>query len=450
MIFNSQNVILMFLPAFFLSYFLADRKLKNAIILIYSIIFYAKGNFDKPENIVILSVLLIVNYLFIIIINRCKDKSLSKVVFICAIIFNVANITFYKIYSLSGTMPIGLSFYVFHFISLLVDNYRKEVLVKDITVTSYLNYILYFPKILSGPITRYKYFLSKYTSKSKLKDNFKIGVFYFAIGLALKCLLSDSLAFIINQINVYGFDSISTLTAWMGMYSYTMVLYFDFAGYSLIVIGLAKAMGMDLPMNFDLPFCSKSVSEFWRRWHITLGQFFRDYIYIPLGGNFNNKNLFRQSINLIIVWLVTGLWHGFKLNYILWAMMICAFIILEKAFISKIYKKNQYIGLIIVNIFMPFAFLIFSIENINNLSIYISKLFSFVNIGNMRDFQFIFGLYWKIFLIGILFMTKYPRKLMAAIQKNKVLMIVLSIILILLSAYMINTNSANTFKYFAF
>ncbi len=160
--------------------------------------------------------------------------------------------------------------------------------------------------------------------------------------------MSDNISYIVNQINVYGFDSISILTAWVGMYSYTMRLYFDFAGYSLMAIGLAKVMGMDLPVNFDRPFCSKSISEFWRRWHITLGHFFRDYIYIPLGGNFENKNIFRQSINLIIVWLVTGLWHGFKFNYILWAMLICAFIILEKAFVRKVYSKYVIVGRVLV------------------------------------------------------------------------------------------------------
>ena len=450
MIFNSQNFIFLFLPAFFLSYYFANNKFKNVIIIVYSILFYFIGNYNNPNNILILAILTLINYLFILSINKCSDKGLSKVIFISAIIFNVASIIFYKSHLLSSAMPIGLSFYVFHFISLLVDNYKKEISDKDVKITNYLAFILYFPKILSGPITRYNYFISRYSSKSKLRDNFIIGLFYFAIGLSLKCILSDNISYIINQINVFGFDSISILTAWVGMYSYTMVLYFDFAGYSLMAIGLAKAMGLDLPINFNLPFCSKSVSEFWRRWHITLGHFFRDYIYIPLGGNFNNKNMFKQSINLLIVWLVTGLWHGFKLNYILWAMMICVFIIIEKACMTMVYKKCEFIGLIIVNLFMPFAFLIFSIENFNNLSVYVSRLFSFSSIENIRDFHSIFRLYGKIFVVGILFMTKYPKKLMVLVQKNKTLMIIITIMLILLSAYMINISSSDTFKYFAF
>ena len=452
MLFNTQNFIFLFLPAFFLSYYLASEKMRNAVILIYSILFYVIGNYDRPFNILILVALMIINFLCLQLIIRHKQENSKylKCLFVASIAFNIGTICFFKVYSLSNVMSLGLSFYVFHFISLLVDTYKSQSNNNQISNYNYLNYILYFPKILSGPITRYDYFISKLDGKDKMRDSFFKGLFYFAVGLSLKCLLADNINYIINQINVYGFDSISILTAWMGMYSYTMKLYFDFAGYSLMAIGIAKAMGMDLPTNFDLPFCSKSVSEFWRRWHITLGHFFRDYIYIPLGGNFKNENLFRQSLNLAIVWIVTGLWHGFKINYIIWAMIICAFIILEKTYLKKVYNKCGILGTVLVNIFMPFAFLIFSIENIPELRVYISRLFSLSSIENMRDFQVIFGLYWKIFIIGIVFMTKYPKKAMEVIQKNKTLMIVVTIILLLLSAYMINITDSDTFKYFAF
>lgn len=452
MLFNTQNFIFIFLPAFFLSYYLASEKMRNVVILVYSILFYVIGNYDRPFNILILVALTIINYLCLQLIIRHKQENSKylKYLFVASIVFNVGVICFFKVNALSNVMPLGLSFYVFHFISLLVDTYKSQSNISQISNSNYLNYILYFPKILSGPITRYDYFISSLDDKDKVKDCFFKGLFYFAVGLSLKCLLADNINYIINQINVYGFDSISILTAWMGMYSYTMKLYFDFAGYSLMAIGIAKAMGMDLPTNFDLPFCSKSISEFWRRWHITLGHFFRDYIYIPLGGNFKNENLFRQSLNLIAVWLVTGLWHGFKINYMIWAMIICAFIILEKSYLKKDYNKCNILGRIVVNIFMPFAFLIFSIESIDELKVYISRLFSLSSIENMRDFQVIFGLYWKIFVIGIIFMTKYPKKVMEVIQKNKILMIVITIILIVLSAYMITITNSDTFKYFAF
>ena len=450
--FNTNNFILFFLPAFLLSYFVADLKFKNTIILLYSILFYVIGNFNNPINIAILFILTILNYVFCYYIFKYNnaDNKKSKFLTIFSVAFNIIILCIFKSNLVTKNIPLGLSFYIFHFISVLVDSCSLNCDKEQFSFINFISYILYFPKILSGPITRYDYYISKCNNKDISKDRCLKGLFYFSIGLALKALLSDNVSYIVNQINVYGFDSISILTAWMGMYSYTMRLYFDFAGYSLMAIGLANVMGMDLPVNFDLPFCSKSISEFWRRWHITLGHFFRDYIYIPLGGNFENKNIFRQSINLIIVWLVTGLWHGFRLNYILWAMLIFAFIILEKAFVRKVYYKYVIVGRVLVNLVMPFAFLIFSIENLNDLSIYVSRLFDLYSINNMRDFKVIFNLYGKIFLIGIFFMTKYPKAIMSWIEKRKVIMIIVSVALIALSIYMFNVLGTDTFKYFAF
>lgn len=450
--FNTNNFILLFLPAFLLSYFVADAKFKNVVIILYSILFYVIGNYKNPLNILVLLLLTALNYVFCYYIfkfNKSKDKRLKPLTII-SIAFNIIVLCIFKSNLFTKNIPLGLSFYIFHFISILVDSYKLSYDSKQFNSVDFISYILYFPKILSGPITRYDYYISQINHKDISKDRCLKGLFYISIGLALKCLLSDNISYIVNQINVYGFDSISFVTAWMGMYSYTMRLYFDFDGYSLMAIGLANVMGMDLPVNFDLPFCSKSISEFWRRWHITLGHFFRDYIYIPLGGNFENKNIFRQSVNLIVVWLVTGLWHGFKVNFILWAMLICSFIILEKVYVNKIYSKCEIVGRVVVNLIMPFAFLIFSIENLNDLSIYISRLFNFSTINNIRDFQVIFNLYGKIFVIGILFMTKYPKAIMNWIEKRRVLMVVVSIVLIVLSIYMFNVLGADTFKYFAF
>ena len=450
--FNTQNFIFLFLPAFFLSYYLASKKNRNIVILIYSILFYAIGNYHSPQNILIIVTIIIINYLFLRLIYKYKqaNSKYPRLLFLFSLAFNIGTLFIFKSHIINVAMPLGLSFYIFHFISLTIDTFNSKIEDKNVAVFNYLNYILYFPKMLSGPITRYDYFISKINDKDSQRDCFFMGLFYFAIGLSLKCLLADNINYIINQINVYGFESISILTAWLGMYSYTMKLYFDFAGYSLMAIGIAKSMGMDLPNNFDLPFCSKSISEFWRRWHITLGHFFRDYIYIPLGGNCKNENLLRQSFNLMVVWIVTGLWHGFKFNYIIWSIAICIFIILEKVYLNKVYNKCHILGRIVVNLFMPFAFLIFSIENLPDLGVYISRLFNISSIDNMRDFQIIFGLYWKVFVIGIVFMTSYPRKVMAMIQKSKVLMIIITAILIIVSAYMINITSSDTFKYFAF
>ena len=449
MIFNNLNFILIFIPAFLLSYYLASPYFKNHIILIYSLLYYLIGNINKPINIFVFIILILINYAFYYILYIENDVNIKKYKLFISMLFNIIVISIFKSGVLFKTLPTGLSFYTFHFISLLVDSYKNKSQSK-ISFIKFMQYIVFFPKLLSGPITRYEYFNEYYENKKILFDTFIKGLYLFSIGLALKCLLSDNINYIINQINVYGYESISIFTAWIGVYSFTMNLYFDFAGYSLMAIGIAKMVGMNLPENFNLPFSSKSVSEFWRRWHITLGQFFRDYIYIPLGGNFNNKNLPRQIINIIIVWIITGLWHGFKLNYLLWAMSICVVIILEKLFLNKLYLKFGVLGRLLVIIFLPFTFLIFSIENLNMLQIYVSKLFDLSSIDNIREFTSILKSYWKIFVIGLIFMTNIPRRLCEKIYNNRYLMILLAIILIISSCIMININSADTFKYFTF
>lgn len=446
--FNTHNFIFIFLPFFLLSYYLADVKAKKIILLLYSILFYVIGNYKRLESIFILVFLTFMNYVFLLFIVKAKRDIVKKIALIIAVSMNIIVLCLFKLQLFTNFIPLGLSFYTFHFISIIVDAYKNKHL--SYKLIDYLNYILFFPKLLSGPIMRYDNFISEYSQRQNSENYIVKGLFFFSVGLALKCLLADNIAYIINQINVYGFDSISILTAWVGMYSYTMQLYFDFAGYSLMAIGVAYAIGIKMPDNFNLPFCSKSISEFWRRWHITLGHFFRDYIYIPLGGNFANKRFIRQSLNLIIVWLVTGFWHGFRINFILWAMFICIIIILEKAFFINIYKKHEIIGRIVVCILMPFSFLIFSITNLNDLKIYIHKLFEFSSVVNMRDFQVIIKNYAKIFVIGILFLTKYPKALMEIVCKSKYMMIIASASLVLISMYAMSMMKSDVFKYFAF
>ena len=450
MIFNSFNFIFLFLPTFLLSYFIAGDNFKNVIIFLYSILYYVFGNINNPIYIVILVGLTIINYLFYYIIFIENYENKKRVKLAISILFNVAVIVIFKAEIIFRSMPVGLSFYVFHYISILVDTYKKDVGVQKINFLEFVRYIVFFPKLLSGPITRYDYFNKSYSNKEISLDNFIKGMYIFTIGLSLKCILSDNIYNIINQINVYGYDSISIYTAWVGMISFTMNLYFDFAGYSLMAIGLAKSIGMSLPDNFNLPFYSKSISEFWRRWHITLGHFFRDYVYIPLGGNCGNKNLPKQIFNIIVVWALTGLWHGLKINYILWAMSVCFLIVLEKVFLLKVYNKCEIIGRLIVILFIPFTFLIFSIENFNYLKVFISKLYDISSTENIRDFVSIYKSYYKIFIIGLVFMTSVPKMIFTKLLNSRIGMIIITIVLFILSCYMMSINSADIFKYFTF
>ena len=449
MIFSDFNFIFLFLPTFFLSYFIAGDNFKNVIIFLFSILYYIFGNLNNVINVYILIILTIINYLFLYNIFSESDNRTKSIKLYISVFFNILIIAILKSGLFLNTMPVGLSFYVFHYISILIDVKNNNNFGK-ISFLRFAQYIIFFPKLLSGPITRYDLFDKTYSNKDISFDNFLKGLYIFAIGLALKCILSDNIYNIINTINVYGYESISIFTAWVGMYSYTMNLYFDFAGYSLMAIGIAKSIGIVLPDNFNLPFLSKSVSEFWRRWHITLGQFFRDYVYIPLGGHCDHKNIYRQIVNIVVVWLLTGLWHGFKINYLLWAMSVCIIIIMEKLLLLKVYKKCDIIGRIIVIVLIPFTFLIFSIENINNLKLYILKLIDFSTIKSFRDFESILKSYYKVFIVGLLFMTHIPKLLFMKIYNYRYIMVIITIILIVLSCYMINVTNSDLFKYFTF
>lgn len=434
MAFNTINFIFAFFTTFLISYFLIEDKYKDVVIFLYSIAFYVIGNLWTPIYILIFAVILAINYLFI----KCKCYKLLVGLNIVFII--IAKFDFFRV-----GVPVGLSFYIFSFISLVLDLLKSK---KTLSLFEFLSYSLFFPKLLSGPITRYESFRNDLISKKINKENVYNGFCLFCIGLLFKCILADNIFNVINQINVYGFDSISMPTAWLCMYAYTMNLYFDFAGYSLMAIGIAKMIGFILPDNFNEPFSSHSVSEFWRRWHITLGTFFKDYVYIPLGGN--RKGIVRQCINIIIVWILTGLWHGFSINFVVWALLIGCFIIIEKLVLIKFFEKYKLCGLILVNLFIPFTFVIFTIPSIDAALIFIKKLFDFDSLNNMSEFILIIKRYYKIILIGIIFMTVLPRFAYEKIRKNKVLMLIICAAAFALSIYMIKVGANDAFKYFSF
>lgn len=443
MLFNSYNFILIFLVAFLLSYFLATYKLKKYVILFYSIAFYIIGSISSSYGIIILFISILLNYCFSLIIY--KSKIYKKIFFSVFISLDVLSLVIFKLKVGGMLMPLGFSFVVFHYISYLSDLYTGKI--EKIDALNYFNYILFFPKLISGPITRYSEFTTNYESDYVDKNDLIIGLFTFSSGLMLKCLLSDNLSYITNQIEVFGYESIGMITAWIGAYAYYFRLYFDFAGYSLMAIGIARMFGYSLPTNFDTPLASKSVSEFWRRWHITLGAFFRDYVYIPLGGNRSGK--LRQAFNLFVVWLLTGFWHGLTPNYLIWAYVIYIFIVFEK-FIYKI--KNKYIGIVSVVIIMPLVFLIFEITKLPDLYIYFSRLIDIKSFGYSADLEVIMTNYFKIFIVSIIFATVLPKMIFNKIINNnkKVMMLILSFIFIALSLYMLSIGESDTFRYFTF
>lgn len=458
MLFNSIHFIFVFMIAFLISYFLFDEKYRNFIILLYSILFYMLNTIDNPISFIILIFTIVVNYVLLYLLFVYYDSKLTcKIFVIVSIFFNILIMFIFKFEVFGVSFPIGFSFYVFHIISCIIDVNKNYIKCRDngknniekISFYNFVSYVVFFPKILTGPITRFNDFILDFNSKRKFDINFFINGFsLFSIGLGLKVLLSDNLYYVINQINVYGFNSISVLTAWLGVYSYTMKLYFDFAGYSLMAIGLGKILCFNLPINFNLPFSAISVTDFYRRWHISLMEFFKDYVYIPLGGNCNG-NIIMQIRNIFIVWVLTILWHGVKINYFIWGISTFAVIALEKVIFLKLFNKYKIIGHIFIIVYIPLTFLIFSIEDYNELFIYLTRLVNFDSLYAI-DFIEIIHDYYKIIIICLLFITPIPKLCYEKIKTNKIVISILSIIIFILSIFFINIVNADTFKYFRF
>ena len=468
MVFSSLDFLLWFLPIFFISYFLSSKNYKNLILLLFSLFFYAYGNIPNTIYYFFLIIISIVfNYFFCLYLGNIKNNY-RKFIFLLAMIFNFGILFIFKYYNFfikvindlfihaedlklndpNIILPIGISFYTFQMASYIIDVYKNPK-NKENNFINLSTYIIMFPQLIAGPIVKYNSIRKELVNKSINKNNILSGFYIFAIGLGYKVILANNLSIIWEKINALGYDGISTPLAWFGMYSFSFQLYFDFFGYSLMALGLGKIMGFTFPINFDEPYSSKSISEFWRRWNMTLGSWFKEYIYIPLGGN--RLGTFKTIINLFIIWFLTGLWHGASYNFILWGMSLYILILIDKFIMKKLNFNTNALGHIMVILFIPLTFMIFAIDNIVELKEYFYRLLNIgETYGNPVDIINFFNDYGKIFIISILFMTKIPRIYYNRLKNNNKIMIPLSIIIILLSIYLIYIGLNDPFLYFRF
>lgn len=346
MIFSSLTFLLLFFPITFFLYFFTPVKFKTIFLIIISFLFYAWG---EPFYIFLLLALIIINYKFGLLLFNSKNK---KLILIFSIIINVLVLGFFKYGSFFISnienlfninlnykfpqLPLGVSFFTFSAISYLVDVFNKKIKPKG-KFAQFVLYISFFPKLISGPIARYQEIESGFKIKRSKIEDISIGLRRFVLGLAKKVLIADKISIIATGLMVANVWDSSIYLAWFGVILFGLQIYYDFSGYTDMAIGIARVFGFNLPENFNQPYLSKSVSEFWRRWHITLGSWFRDYVYIPLGGN-RVKTIINLR-NLLIVWVLTGLWHGASWNFVLWGLYFGVFIILEKYFLTKILEK---------------------------------------------------------------------------------------------------------------
>ena len=344
MIFSSLFFIFIFLPLVLAAYYLVPRKFKNLCLVLFSLVFYAWG---EPIYVLLMIFTILVDYVCGLCVARFIDRRGKAKLFITInIVINLALLGFFKYAGmLVGTfdavtglglsipevaLPIGISFYTFESMSYAIDVYRREAPAMR-SIIDFAAYLSFFPHLVAGPIVRYEALQAQVLNRRETLEKFTEGTKRFLTGLFKKVLIADNLAILAERVQYLGTPS--TLTAWMGILAFTFQIYFDFSGYSDMAIGLGKMFGFELPENFDHPYVSQSVSEFWRRWHMTLGGWFREYVYIPLGGN--RKGRLCTVRNLAIVWVLTGMWHGASWNFAFWGAYYAVLIILEKLFLQK-------------------------------------------------------------------------------------------------------------------
>ncbi len=464
MVFSSINFLLIFFPIFFTCYYLTPNKHKNYTLLLGSLAFYFIGTINAPYHFVLLIACMLVDFFVGLGISRSeRHKKLMLVLgiifhLICLCTFKYASFIIGELGKLSDSfditvniiLPIGISFYTFQGISYLVDVYRGDVEAEK-SLLCYCVYISMFEQLIAGPIVTYgqvQYDLHK--RNIWLQDVFKgIGIFIF--GLGLKVLLANPLGKLWSQTLAIGFESVSTPLAWMGVAAYSFQLYFDFFGYSLMAIGMGKMLGFELPINFNHPYTSLTMTEFWRRWHITLGSWFREYVYIPLGGS--RRSVPRIILNLLIVWLLTGVWHGAGYNFMLWGFMLFCILVIEKFFIGKYLNAHPFIGHIYMILLIPLSWAVFAVTDFSQLGVLFTRLFPFFGQGVWSVFRYDYlkylGQYYPFLIIAVLFSTKLPYKLLKKINSKIVIAVFLAAILAG-SIYCMYRGLDDPFLYFRF
>ncbi len=471
MVFSSIIFLLYFLPVFLLVYFIADKRYKNPVILIGSIFFYAWG---APKFIFVILFTTWLDFYLVGFMDKALDERKRKLLLCISVSVNLGLLLYFKysdffienvnaVLSVFGksqiqwtklVLPIGISFYTFESITYVVDVYRKvhKPLAK---FWDYQLYIILFPKLIAGPIIRYHQLADQISERSETTDDRLIGFYRFATGLGKKVLIANQMAVVADQVFAMNYAGLDTQTAWIGCLAYTFQIYFDFSGYSDMAIGLGKMLGFKFPENFNNPYVSQSITEFWRRWHITLGSWMKNYLYIPLGGNRVSNG--RLYFNLWFVFLISGLWHGASWSFVFWGAYHGFFLITERAFFGKVLAGIGKVPAVIITfLIVSVGWVFFRIENIKDAFLFVKRMFAF-SPGNGLQLNAEFITYLCIAAFFSFFaISKYGQKIQQAFYFNdysnlKHLSIVtLSVVLFLLSVASVTSTGFNPFIYFRF
>ena len=466
MVFSSLTFLFVFLPIVLLIYYISPRPLKNFVILLFSLIFYAWG---EPKFIFLIILSILINYIGALqIVKNSSDTEKRKFIFITLLLIDISILFFFKYYgfiissigSLFGIdlvirdipLPLGISFYTFQQISYIIDVYTKKTKVQK-NLINFAAYITMFPQLIAGPIVKYNDIESQLKNRNENLTQFSSGVHRFIIGLGKKVLLANSIGAIWSEIKVIPLNEISILTSWIGIIAFALQIYFDFSGYSDMAIGLAKMFGFEFLENFNYPYISKSVTEFWRRWHISVGTWFREYLYIPLGGN--KKGNLIQIRNLFVVWFTTGLWHGASFNFIAWGIYFGVILFIEKIIFKNILNKlPSFLCHIYTLILVLIGWVIFDMNTLSSAMEYISIMFGLSNNLVVDKLSlFILSNNIVILLIGIICSTTLLpnvfKKLRSSLKKSNIFIIIsMYLIIFILSISYLVGESFNPFLYF--
>lgn len=483
MVFSSITFLVYFLPAILCLYYMAPVRMRNFILLTSSLFFYAWG---EPIYVILMLISIFINYSFGILIDstiKSPNTRFIKLWMALNLCANLGILGFFKygdfviknINALFGTemsllnipLPIGISFYTFQAMSYIIDLYRGKVRVQK-NIVDFGTYIALFPQLIAGPIVRFKTIEEQLRHRVCNVFNFAAGSRRFILGLGKKVLIANNVGMVWDSISSMPSTEMSALSAWLGAVAFTLQIYFDFSGYSDMAIGLGKMFGFTFDENFRHPYSSKSITEFWRRWHISLGTWFKEYVYIPLGGN--KYGAARQTMNILIVWALTGLWHGASWNFVIWGGYFAVILILEKLFINKLLERldrsesesiiTKFFGNIALRaytlILVIISWVIFAIEDSYRIPEYLKSM-----VGFSADAQ---GMYllqsnFILFVIAMIAATEVPQNIYRKLESEEGILgtklrIVIEIsgliaILILSVAYSV-ASTYNPFLYFRF
>lgn len=469
MVFSSLTFIFVFLPIVLGLYYIAPKKLKNLFILISGLIFYAWG---EPIYVVIMIISTLIDYTAGLLIDKFNSsKAIKRICLICSLLMNLGLLGVFKyggfilqnIDAVFGTslfdpahalpLPIGISFFTFQSMSYTIDMYLGKVKVQKNPI-SFAAFVTLFPQIVAGPIVRYDDIAAELDSRTIDIDCIYSGIITFITGVGKKVLIANNIGMLWTSVKEISTGELSVLTAWLGIIAFTLQIYFDFSGYSDMAIGLGKMMGFNFPQNFNYPYQSKSISEFWRRWHITLGSWFKSYVYFPLGGS--RKGMKRTVMNLAVVWLLTGIWHGASWNFILWGVLYGVLIIMEKLFLGKVLDKiPAFVSHLYTMLLVILGWVLFDTADLPTAFGYMGAMFG-AN-GALWDNQGLYLLinYAVILVIAVFGCTDLSKRLFdKAKEKAPMLMnystpIAKFAVLVLSTAYLANATY-NPFLYFNF